>query len=126
RLVFLRPNGEPQLTWLDRSGRPVGSVGDPGFSGNLDLSPDGQQVAVTGLGLRPGGAVRNDIWLVDLASGRAARLTDGPAGAADPAWSPDGKHVVFNSSPLGRHSLFMRASDGSGVDVPLVKSETQN
>ena len=37
----------PQLTWLDRSGRPVGTVGDPGILVNLDLSPDGQQVAVT-------------------------------------------------------------------------------
>jgi serine/threonine protein kinase len=124
RLVFLRPNGEPQLTWLDRSGRPVGTVGDPGFSGNLDLSPDGQQVAVTGPSPRPGGGVQYDIWLVDVASGRAARLSDDSG--ADPAWSPDGKHIVFNSSRLGRNSLFMRASDGSGVDVPLVKSETDN
>ncbi len=126
RLVFLRPNGEPQLTWLDRSGRPVGTVGDPGFLGNLDLSPDGQQVAVTGMSPRPGGGVQSDIWLVDVASGRAARLTDDPAGGTDPAWSPDGKQIVFNSGRLGRLSLFTRASDGSGVDVPLVKSETDN
>jgi Tol biopolymer transport system component len=126
RLVFLRPNGEPQLTWLDRSGRPVGTVGDPGFLGNLDLSPDGQQVAVTGMSPRPGGGVQTDIWLVDVASGRAARLTDDPAGGTDPAWSPDGKQIVFNSGRLGRISLFTRASDGSGVDVPLVKSETDN
>jgi Tol biopolymer transport system component len=125
RLVFLRPNGEPQLTWLDRSGQPVGTVGDPGFLGNLDLSPDGQQVAVTGMSPRPGGGVQSDIWLVDVASGRAARLTD--AGSeADTAWSPDGKHIVFNSGRLGRINLFTRASDGSGVDVPLVKSETDN
>jgi serine/threonine protein kinase len=126
RLVFLRPSGEPQLTWLDRSGRPVGTVGDPGFMGNLDLSPDGQQVAVNRLSPRPGGGVQGDIWLVDVASGRAARLTDDPAGGTDPAWSPDGKHIVFNSGRLGRISLFTRASDGSGVDVPLVKSETDN
>ena len=45
------------------------------------------------------------------------------AGDTDPAWSPDGKHIVFNSGRLGGLSLFLRASDGSGVDVPLVKSE---
>src|SRR6266542_948680 len=46
-LVFLQPpRTEPQLTWLDRTGRPVGIVGDPGVVGNLDLSPDGTQVAV--------------------------------------------------------------------------------
>ena len=51
RFVFLPPpKTETQLTWVDRSGRPVGTVGAPGFSGgNLDLSPDGQQLAFTKL-----------------------------------------------------------------------------
>ena len=55
RLVFLPPpKTETQLTWLDRSGRPVGIVGDPGFvGGNLDLSPDGQQLAFSKLATRP-------------------------------------------------------------------------
>jgi Tol biopolymer transport system component len=44
----------------------------------------------------------------------------------DATWSPDRKYIVFNSRRLGRYSLFMRASDGSGVDVPLVKSETED
>jgi Tol biopolymer transport system component len=90
------------------------------------LSPDGQQVAVTRLSPGPVGGAQSDIWLLDLATGRATRLTDDPAGDYDPAWSPDGKHIVFNSDRLGRYSLFMRASDGSGVDVPLVKSETDD
>ena len=37
--------------------------------------------------------------------------------------SPDGKYLVFNSDRLGGSSLFLRASDGSGVDVPLAKFE---
>ena len=127
RLVFLPPpSTEAELTWLDRSGRPVGIVGDPGVFANLDLSTDGQQVAVSRLTPRSGpvGGVQSDIWLIDLATGRATRLTDDPAGDYDPAWSPDGKHIVFGSTRLARWSLFMRASDGSGVDVPLMKSET--
>jgi Tol biopolymer transport system component len=127
RLVFLPPpRTEPKVTWLDRSGRPVQIVSDAGFSGNLDLSPDGQQVAITRLSPRPVGGVQSDIWLLDLATGRAARLTDDPAGNYDPAWSPDGKYIVFNSNRLGRGSLFTRASDGSGIDVPLVTSETDD
>ena len=122
RFVFLPPpRTEPQLTWLDRSGRPVGIVGDPGFvGGNLDLSPDGQQVAFAKL-VRGRPEPQTDIWLIDLATGRATPLTDDPAGDYDPTWSPDGKHIVFNSRRLGGASLFMRASDGSGVDVPLAK-----
>jgi Tol biopolymer transport system component len=121
--VFLPPpRAEPQLTWLDRSGRAVAIVGAPGFSGgNLDVSPDGQQLAFSKT--VHAGEPQNDIWLIELATGRATPLTDDPAGDFDPAWSPDGKHIVFNSGRLGGTSLFLRASDGSGVDVPLVKSE---
>ncbi len=123
RLVFLRaPKTEPQLTWVDRSGRSVGIVGAPGFSGgNLDLSPDGQQLAFSKLGNTA--EQQNDIWLIELATGRATPLTDDHAGDFDPTWSPDGKSIVFNSSRLGGSSLFLRASDGSGVDVPLAKFE---
>ena len=123
RLVFLSaPKTETQLTWVDRSGRPVGIVGAPGFSGgNLDVSPDGQQLAFS----KPGHPAepQNDIWLMELATGRATHLTDDHAGDYDPTWSPDGKYIVFNSARLGGSSLFLRASDGSGVDVPLAKFE---
>ena len=124
RFVFLpAPKTEPQLTWLDRSGRPVGLVGAPGFpGGDLDVSPDGQQLAFSKLGKTV--EQQNDIWLIELATGRATPLTNDHAGDYEPAWSPDGKYIVFNSSRLGGSSLFVRASDGSGVDVPLAKFET--
>ena len=120
-LVFLPPpTTEPQLTWLDRDGRRVGLVGNPGVvGGNLDLSPDGQQVAFSS----NDAAGHSDIWLMELATGKATPLTDNAAGDTDAAWSPNGKYIVFNSGRLGGLSLFLRASDGSGVDVPLVKYE---
>ena len=120
-LVFLPPpTTEPQLTWLDRDGRRVGLVGDTGVvGGNLDLSPDGRQVAFSS----NDATGHSDIWLMEVATGKATPLTDNAAGNADAAWSPHGKHIVFNSSRLGGLSLFLRASDGSGVDVPLVKYE---
>jgi serine/threonine protein kinase len=123
RFVFLpAPRTEPQLTWVDRSGRSVGVVGAPLFSGgNLDVSPDGQQLAFS----KPGNAAerQNDIWLIELATGRATPVTADHAGDYDPTWSPDGKFIVFNSSRLGGSSLFLRHSDGSGVAVPLASFE---
>jgi Tol biopolymer transport system component len=128
RLVFASPSGSTsQLTWLDRTtGRPVGIVGDQGIFNNLDLSPDGQRVAVDKLTPRPGGVPAIDIWVIDLATGIATPVTDDPANDFDPAWSPDGKHIVFNSNRLGGWSLFMRPSDGSGGDMPLLKSGTES
>jgi len=123
RLVFLRgPKTEPQLTWVDRGGRPVGVVAAAEFSGgSLDLSPDGQHLAIS-KHVR-GSEAQNDIWLIDLATGRATPLTDDHAGDYDPTWSPDGHYIVFNSARLGGQSLFLRASDGSGGDEPLAKFE---
>jgi eukaryotic-like serine/threonine-protein kinase len=124
RFVFLAPaRTEPQLTWLDRSGRPVGTLGPPGMAGgNLELSPDGQQLAFTKLVRAP--EPQTHIWRIELATGKATPLTDDPADDYDPTWSPDGKYIVFNSARQGGSGLFLRASDGRGVDVLLAKPET--
>jgi serine/threonine protein kinase/Tol biopolymer transport system component len=125
RLVFVRPpTAQTQLAWRFRDGRPGETVGDPGALGNLDLSPDDRQLTLTKMTPRPAGGVQANIWLMDPTTGREQRLTDDPVGDYDPTWSPDGKHIVFNSPRPGRKGLFLRASDGSGVDVPLATSET--
>ncbi|MEP6639867.1 MAG: S9 family peptidase, partial [Chloroflexota bacterium] len=37
------------------------------------------------------------LWLVDVASGAASRLTDGPVAEHEPAWSPDGTRIAFST-----------------------------
>lgn len=50
------------------------------------VSPDGGKVAFS---------ARGWIWLLDLESGRATRVTDGPHMDFRPAWSPDGRSIAF-------------------------------
>ena len=45
------------------------------------------------------------LWLVDVASGAATRLTDGPSGDAEPAWSPDGTRVAFSANRRRDHDI---------------------
>ena len=49
-------------------------------------SPDGRSLAL---------ASRGWLWLLDLETGTARRLTSGPHVDAEPAWSPDGRSVAF-------------------------------
>jgi eukaryotic-like serine/threonine-protein kinase len=125
RLAYIGTARTPsELTWLDRQGRPLGTVGPPGVYFNLDLSPDEQRVAVSQLTHPRGAGARLDIWLIEAEGGSAQPLTTDHAWHFDPAWSPAGTQIAFNSNRPrpGRSpfSLFMRASDASGQDELLV------
>jgi len=56
----------------------------------LAFSPDGGTVAFSAL--RYG---QFDLWRVDVASGAVSRLTDDPRYETYPAWTPDGRQLVY-------------------------------
>jgi acylaminoacyl-peptidase len=45
------------------------------------------------------------LWLVDVETGAASRLTDGPTSDDHAAWSPDGTRIAFSSSRGRDHDL---------------------
>jgi serine/threonine protein kinase/Tol biopolymer transport system component len=102
-----------QLTWFDRSGKAVGTVGVPGSYDNVRLSPDGRRIAEDQTD--PDG--RNiDIWIHEPARGATTRLTFDPSLDQTPIWSPDGKQILFSSNrQLGFH-LYLQNADGSGSE----------
>ena len=100
-----------QLTWFDRHGRQVGTVGSPDLVANPKLSPDGRRVAVDQTDT-DGRHV--NIWIHELTSEGAARLGFGPWLEQVTVWSPDGKQVIYTSNEKLFFSLYMKNSDGSG------------
>jgi tricorn protease len=58
------------------------------------FSPDGRWLAYS-LATQTG---RRDLYLYEIASGRATRLGDGGSIDFNPVWSPDGKYLYFTSN----------------------------
>ena len=108
-----------QLTWFDRSGRKLGTLGEPGAYVAHALSPDEKSVAAC----RVESASDREIWILDVASGTPRRLTFDPHDDCNPVWSPDGSRVAFFSDRRGVREIYQKRVDGSGDDELLVASE---
>ena len=110
---------EGRLTWFDRQGRIVGTIGEPGLYRTLTISPDGKQVAFE----RTDPQTQNrDIWLLEFARGTSTRFTSDLAWEAFPTWSPDGSRIIFTSNRSGVYDLYQKASNGRGDEELLYKS----
>lgn len=57
---------------------------------------------------------QNDLFSVDLASGKNSRLTNTPASESQYAWRPDGQWLGYLSSSSGSMQLWEMKADGSG------------
>lgn len=105
-----------QLTWFDRSGKTLGTVGGPDGN-NLafpELSPDGRRVAVTRTVQG-----NTDVWPLD--GTRITRFTFDASQDRWPFWSPDGSRIVFQSNRKGVNDLYWKLSSGAGNEEPLVE-----
>src|SRR4029453_1362832 len=98
------------LTWMDRSGRELGTVGEPATYSNPALSPDDRRLAVD---IRNSQGIR-DVWIFDIARGGRTRLTFDAAEDFNATWSPDGTRVAFVSQPRGSRGLFVKLPTGPG------------
>jgi Tol biopolymer transport system component len=67
----------------------------------------------------------SDVWLYDLARGVRTRFTSGSKNNADPVWSPDGSHIVYNSDAKHQGDLYRKPTHGGGSAEPLLEGEGQ-
>ena len=106
-----------QLTWLDRDGKALGTVGEPGDYRNPRLSPDNRKIAVE---IRSDVAAGADIWILD-ADGKQTRLTFDSGADSDPNWSADGLHIAFQGNRQGVPTLRRRLVSGDGDEEEIGK-----
>jgi Tol biopolymer transport system component len=101
-------NAQTQLTWLNRDGKPIATVGEPvGDIADIELSPDNKSL-IGSIAAAESGSVR-DLWIWDLIRGLKQRFTlEGDN--RFPIWSPDGSSIIW-SSAKPKVSLMRRPSN---------------
>jgi Tol biopolymer transport system component/predicted Ser/Thr protein kinase len=109
-----------QMTWYNREGVQLGTVGQPGFYSSSALSPDGARIAI---GVGVSGA--RDIWVYDLKRGTESRLTFSSADNQNPLWSADGNQIMFTSNRAGTRDIYQQPANGLGNAEPILVSKDQ-
>jgi serine/threonine-protein kinase len=115
-LVYLSGKGAMQrsIVWLDSSGKTEPLLAAIDSYATPRLSPDGKRLAISV------GSQGSDVFVYDLQRETLMRLTfDGHSQV--PVWSPDGRHIAFQST-AGGFSLCWVRSDGAGEPQKLLES----
>ncbi|HZQ17153.1 MAG TPA: protein kinase [Terriglobales bacterium] len=114
-LVYSATAGAPLsvLTWMDRSGKVLGQIGEPAVQCNPSISSDGSRVAVD---ISDNKANNVDIWLEGASGAGASRFTFDPAEEVVGIWSRDDKTVAFRSAGSGTQGVGLMLKAASGLE----------
>ncbi len=119
-VVVRRYPGRSELALLDTGGGNLRDVTQSTAGtqwSNPRFSPDGARIAAARW--TEGGFL--DVVLVDVASGRVQELMHDRARDVEPAWTPDGRFVVFRSDRDGVSNVYAwRLEDGAVLRVTNV------
>ena len=106
---------ERVLTWLDRSGRKLTTVGKPFVplaNEAIRLSPDESKALVP-----IAGADGRELWMADLKRNAFSKFALQPSWSG--IWSPDGQKVLWAANDGNR---YLKSADGSGPDELYFKN----
>ncbi len=121
-LVFNALQLLTRLEWLDRAGKHLGAIGDPGLHFNPRISPDGTHIAFDRYDT---GTQTTQLWVADVSRGVQTRLTSGPGSNSGAVWSPDGSRIAFQSDRKHQADVYVRAIAGAGADEAITDEANQ-
>jgi TolB protein len=87
---------------------------DQGYAVSPAWHPSGQFLAFSWMRrYGPGAPGSNDLYMMDIASKQWVQLTHDGGRNDFPSWSPDGRHIIFQSSRSGGEQIWTMLADGS-------------
>src|SRR6202790_4240815 len=108
--------GVPQIYTMEADGTNVQRVTDQGYAVSPAWSPNGQFLALAWTRhYGPGAPGAEGLYIMDVASKQWVQLTHDGGRNDFPSWSPDGRHIVFQSNRSGSEQIWSMLADASNV-----------
>jgi Tol biopolymer transport system component len=128
-ILLLNKTDRQHYYLSDFSGSEIIPLELPGEMDTISMSPDGRMVAY--MPVTSGENARSTIYLLDINSKKAMKLTDSRVmvlSGALLAWSPDSREILFSCGMQGTKGISICSTDITGPDAVkvLVKSEVLN
>ena len=119
-LLVYQTLGAPirQLQWMDREGKQMGILGEPGEWGGPRIASDGKRVIC---GRLASDGQRAEIWLFDGDAGSRLIALPG-ADARSPVWAADGQRAGFTSNSGGAYDIYLKALPGPDPKEPVFRN----
>jgi TolB protein len=106
--------GLPQIYTMEADGTNQQRMTDQGYAVSPSWAPNGQFLAFAWVRkYGPGEPGASDLYLMDIASKQWVQLTHDGGRNDFPSWSPDNRHIVFQSNRTGTLQIWTMLADGT-------------
>jgi TolB protein len=107
-------SGLPEIWMMNADGTNPQRITTEGYAVSPSWSPNGQYLTFAWFRhYGPGAPGAQDIYAYEIATGRFLQLTHNGGRNDFPSWSPDDRHIVFQSNASGSDQIWTMLADGT-------------